>query len=1008
IHQCWEVLSSKLSTTSYLSLQLIDFSTGLEWSLIPICPGCCHLCNSRGTTFAVVRPRRYFFAGLWSSASTMEDKYRVDNYEKKCSSEVYLMDLKGKVLFTIRKKKLQAFGGWVGYRCYMMNISTEEKPWFRVTRQYCKMLMGDLACHISVGCDDKYRIVRIAGKAVGFRIVNLDGKIVAEAKQKQSSSGVVLGDDVLSLEVAPCEDHSLIMALVMVYGLIHDDEVRKALFQMHPDKSPGPDGMTPGFFQKYWHVVGQDVISQVKQFFVTGSFPHALNETNIVLVPKKKQPETMSDLRPISLCNVLYKRKRMGKEGFMALKLKLSKAYDRVEWMFLEQMMLQMGLSREFVSLIMACVSTVKYKITHGGHNLGPIIPSRGIRQGDPLSPYLFLICAEGFSSSVQRYVQNRWLSGCRVARGAPIISHMLFADDSYVYCKANGTEAANVLHLLSVYERASGQKVNFDKSSVFFSNNTRDDVREYICNFLGVSAASENSTYLGLPCTMGRSKKAILGFLKEKMRKKIQRWETRFLSKAGKEVLVKSVAQSLPSFAMTVFLLTKEICTQLEGMMAKFWWKSQSNSSSKGVSWMSWNKLSHHKDVGGLGFRNLRDYNLAFLGKQGWRLLTNENSLVSKLYKARYFPNGDFLSSELGSNPSFIWRSIWEAKSLVKMGARRAIGDGKLTGIIGVPWLPGNENQCITTVHPSLVGRNVDCLMKMEGRGWDEELVNDIFNAHDRNLILSIQLSDTPCDDCWYWSKESASGYSVRSSYKMLQQQNGSWPTAGADKKWQQLWLLDIPGKVKHMLWRALSGCLPTKVQLDTKHVNVDLTCPLCHVDIETIFHVLMQCDFAKSCWNISAIDFKGGGGTPDFANWFGEALLKDTSTVMEERAMIAWRIWLARNDILWSNKTTTVYEVVQSTRTNLDSWKNAQVQRTAPLLNVNHSNGREHWMKPMKHKFKINVDGAIFEAENCFGIGCVIRDQTARLVEAISISKHGGVTPEIAEAIGVKEALS
>ncbi|XP_062119558.1 protein LURP-one-related 4-like [Humulus lupulus] len=145
--------------------------------------------------------------------------FRVDNYEKKCSSEVHLMDLKGKVLFTIRKKKLQAFGGlWNGYRCNSIN---EEEPWFRVTRQYRKMLMGDLACHISVGCDDKYRIVRIAGKAIGFRILNLDGKIVAEAKQKQSSSGVVLGDDVLSLEVAPCEDHSLIMALVMVYGLIH-------------------------------------------------------------------------------------------------------------------------------------------------------------------------------------------------------------------------------------------------------------------------------------------------------------------------------------------------------------------------------------------------------------------------------------------------------------------------------------------------------------------------------------------------------------------------------------------------------------------------------------------------------------------------------------------------------------------------------------------------------------------------------------------------------------------
>ncbi|GMN32207.1 hypothetical protein TIFTF001_003561 [Ficus carica] len=121
--------------------------------------------------------------------------FRVDNYEKKCSNEVHLMDLHGKVLYTIRKKKLQAFGGWDGYRWSASNMNKEEKPWFQVKRD-CKMLiMGDLACQITVGCD-KYRI------------------------QKLSSSGVVLGDDVLSLEVEPHRDHSLIMALVMVYGLI--------------------------------------------------------------------------------------------------------------------------------------------------------------------------------------------------------------------------------------------------------------------------------------------------------------------------------------------------------------------------------------------------------------------------------------------------------------------------------------------------------------------------------------------------------------------------------------------------------------------------------------------------------------------------------------------------------------------------------------------------------------------------------------------------------------------
>ncbi|XP_060959356.1 uncharacterized protein LOC133030581 [Cannabis sativa] len=305
----------------------------------------------------------------------------------------------------------------------------------------------------------------------------------------------------------------------------------------------------------------------------------------------------------------------------------------------------------------------------------------------------------------------------------------------------------------------------------------------------------------------------------------------------------------------------------------------------------------------------------------------------------ARYFSNGNFLFAELGSNPSFIWRSVWEAKSLLSSGARRTIGDGKSTAILGVPWLPGLENQCITTDHPSLVGRKVDCLMK---------------------------LCENPCSDCWCWSKEVSGEYPVRSAYKLLQQLNGSWPTAGAEKQWQQLWRLNVPAKVQHMV--LLGAAL-----------NVDLTCPLCHVDVETISHILTQCDFAKSCWNISAIDFTGGG-ISDFASWFGDALLNKKTKIVEEMAMIAWRI----------------------------CWKSAQAQKAAPLLNVNYGNGREHWMKPMNHKFKINVDGAIFEAENSFGVGYVVRDLSAMLVEAGSISKFGVVAPEIAEAIGVKEALS
>ncbi|KAM1079946.1 hypothetical protein ACFX13_014918 [Malus domestica] len=144
--------------------------------------------------------------------------YRVDNYDKKCSNEVHLMDLQGKVLYTICKKKLKAFEQWDGYRTSSPSNRNKEKPGFQV-KSYSRMLMGTTACQITVECD-KYWIVAGKSGAVGYRIVDIDEHIVAEAKQKLSSSGVVLGDDVLTLEVVPHMDHSFIMAIVIVYGLI--------------------------------------------------------------------------------------------------------------------------------------------------------------------------------------------------------------------------------------------------------------------------------------------------------------------------------------------------------------------------------------------------------------------------------------------------------------------------------------------------------------------------------------------------------------------------------------------------------------------------------------------------------------------------------------------------------------------------------------------------------------------------------------------------------------------
>ncbi|XP_074347096.1 putative mitochondrial protein AtMg00310 [Apium graveolens] len=165
---------------------------------------------------------------------------------------------------------------------------------------------------------------------------------------------------------------------------------------------------------------------------------------------------------------------------------------------------------------------------------------------------------------------------------------------------------------------------------------------------------ANEHSTYLGLPNIIGRNKSAILGYLKDNVNMRIRSWDGIFISRAGKEILVKQVAQALPVYAMNVFLLPQEITTSIEKCLMKYWWSSGQTNNSK-VIWMNWDRLSKHKSTGGMGFRNFRDFNIVMLGKQLWRLATNTQSLVSRLYKARYFDKTDVIHAGLGHNPSFI-----------------------------------------------------------------------------------------------------------------------------------------------------------------------------------------------------------------------------------------------------------------------------------------------------------------------------------------------------------------
>jgi hypothetical protein len=163
--------------------------------------------------------------------------------------------------------------------------------------------------------------------------------------------------------------------------------------------------------------------------------------------------------------------KRQGNDGYMGL----------VKWEFVEAMLCKLGFARSYVDLIMQCIKTIKYRIKVNGEYTEEIVPQRGLRQGDPLSPYLFLICAEGFSSLLHNAEINDSIQGIKVCAAAPSITHLLFADDSLILMKADVNNVACLQEIVKVYEACSGQKINMEKSSILFSPNTKLIDREQI-----------------------------------------------------------------------------------------------------------------------------------------------------------------------------------------------------------------------------------------------------------------------------------------------------------------------------------------------------------------------------------------------------------------------------------------------------------------------------------------------------------------------------------------------
>lgn len=270
---------------------------------------------------------------------------------------------------------------------------------------------------------------------------------------------------------------------------------------------------------------------------------------------------------------------------------------------------------------------------------------------------------------------------------------------------------------------------------------------------------------YLGLPTAVGRATKESFEFMPTRIRNLVGTWSRREASCAGREVLLKSVAQAVPTYPMSCFLIPKDTCRKMRSVISNYWWGS--SADSRRIHWQRWELLTRPKIDGSMGFRDLRLFNLAMLGKQGWRLIENPNSLCAKVLKGRYFHDSDFLTASQRKRASHTWRAILAGRDVLQKGLIKRIGDGTTTSIWHDRWLPSHFRGRLIVIPDQPQVNMVENLLTPSG-GWNVELIKHDFADVDAQAILSTPVRGVG-NDVWAWELERHGMYSVRSAYRCL-----------------------------------------------------------------------------------------------------------------------------------------------------------------------------------------------------------------------------------------------
>nr|XP_027096084.1 uncharacterized protein LOC113715980 [Coffea arabica] len=724
-------------------------------------------------------------------------------------------------------------------------------------------------------------------------------------------------------------------------------EVKEVVFSMSKDSAPGPDGFGAGFYQECWSIIHRELLEAVQEFFKGAPQPRGFSSALIVLIPKVTGAAKWQEFRPISLCNqsskiiskVLTNRLNLilpnlissWQSGFvpgrsiadnilvaqelaqdidrkltcpnLMLKLDMEKAYDRVEWSFLIFMLRRFGFQEWGVDLLFRTLSNNWFSLLINGSSAGYFKSSRGVRQGDPLSPALFLLVAEFLGWGMHHlFCQDE--SRFYVSPGLRV-PYLAFADDTLVFTRCSEGGLTSLKTFFDSYQAFSGQKINAHKSCFILSTRASSTHGSMVASTLHFQQQFLPFTYLGAPVFKGRTTCVLFDPLVAKVQARLSHWSSRLLSSGGKLVLLRHVLTSMPMYLLQVMDPPRAVLLRLGKLCNAFLWDKP--AGTRGIHWTSWETICFPVAEGGLGFRSFADMCSAFACKLWWRLRKNE-SLWASFMHAKYV-RGKHPIQVTVARPSPTWRRLEGIRRVAENHIRWCVGRG-FVDLWYDRWLfevPLADLVSIPDPPHMLLAEFFD------DRGCNVEKLQQWVPAQLVHQIQDIQLFPEQ-QDRMVWVGSPTGEFATKAAWEVSRLKHNASMLDGF------VWTRIVPLKISFFAWKVLRNLIPLETVLQRRGVPLASRCPCCLLEQESLVHLFVKGPVAREVWRSFCQRF--GIIDPRFSSVSAMVLAWLTSTSLVSRdhirtvvpIVILWFLWKARNKALFEGEIFEARRVVSA----------------------------------------------------------------------------------------------